>query len=110
MGRWLWTGCSKDGQTAGPIDVILTDIRMPVMDGGEATQRIRQAGYRGPIIALTAHAMKEDQQRCLEVGCDDHLTKPIHRDRLMATVAHHLQLATTAIVETGPCSGRQASF
>jgi len=89
-------GDAGDGSTAGPFDVILMDIQMPVMDGYEATNRIRQAGYRGPIIALTAHAMKEDQQRCLEAGCDAYLSKPIDRTRLLTTVAQFLEARQTA--------------
>jgi PAS domain S-box-containing protein len=83
-------GCFEDGKTVGGFDVILMDIQMPVMDGYEATKRIRQAGYRGPILALTAHAMKEDQQRCLEAGCDAYLSKPIDRATLLATVAQFI--------------------
>ncbi|MFN0025235.1 MAG: response regulator [Parvularculaceae bacterium] len=62
-------------------DIVLTDISMPVMDGIEATKIIRdiaeRTGRRTPIIGVTAHAMKEDKQRCTDAGMDDHLPKPV---------------------------------
>jgi two-component system, sensor histidine kinase len=72
-------------------DLILMDIQMPIMDGYTATKTLRAAGYKKPIIALTANAMKEDRQRSLESGCHDYLTKPINSTRLLEALAKHIQ-------------------
>jgi signal transduction histidine kinase/CheY-like chemotaxis protein len=68
-------------------DVVLMDVQMPRMDGHEATQSLRKKGYDRPIIALTAHAMKEEHERALKSGFTDFLSKPIQRDTLIEMVS-----------------------
>ncbi|OOV87806.1 PAS domain-containing protein [Oceanospirillum linum] len=72
-------------------DLVLMDIQMPVMDGYTATRRLRAQGNKLPVIALTAAAMAEDQQRAADAGMNGHLTKPIETYALFHTLSHWLQ-------------------
>jgi len=68
-------------------DLLLTDMQMPEMDGYTLARTLRDRGSRLAIVALTAHAMAEDRQKCIDSGCDDHATKPIEKAKLLTTCA-----------------------
>jgi two-component system cell cycle response regulator DivK len=73
-------------------DLILMDLSLPVVDGWEATRRLKADEQTSdiPIIALTAHAMRGDEEKARACGCDDYLTKPIDEDELFKKLAHFL--------------------
>ena len=73
-------------------DLIFMDMQMPVMGGLEATKLLRKSGYKKPIVALTANAMKSDYDMCIAAGCDGFLTKPINREKLFQAVYKYLEI------------------
>lgn len=71
-------------------DIVLMDIQMPRMDGHEATRKLREAGFTRPIIALTAHALREERERCLLSGFSDYMTKPMKRELLINMIRENV--------------------
>jgi PAS domain S-box-containing protein len=89
-----------------PFDLVLMDVQMPEMDGLEATAviraRERETGGHVPILAMTAHAMKGDRERCLEAGMDGYISKPIYPQELLAAVDNLLSSSSAAVAERPP--------
>lgn len=81
---------------AGDFDLLLMDMQMPVMGGLEAVRLLRTAGYSRPIIALTANAMKEDQESYIAVGCNAFLSKPIDQQQFFSVLAQQLGAVAAA--------------
>ncbi|OFZ29511.1 MAG: hypothetical protein A2622_07220 [Bdellovibrionales bacterium RIFCSPHIGHO2_01_FULL_40_29] len=93
---------ASDGQEgvasalAGKHDLVLMDIQMPVLDGYNATSRLRQQGYKTPILAFTAHAFQSERERCLRIGFSDFLAKPIKKSELMSFIEKYKRSKRTA--------------
>lgn len=87
---------AKNGQEAvdiadnGGVDLVLMDIKMPVMDGLEATKIIKERHPELPVIALTANAFDSDRQLAFDAGCDDFLSKPVSSEKCLKTIEKHL--------------------
>ncbi len=79
-----------------PYDVVLMDVQMPRLDGHHAAARLRNDGYHGTIVALTAHALAEERAACLAAGCDDFLAKPVEPESLIAMIARYAGAGTAA--------------
>jgi CheY-like chemotaxis protein/HPt (histidine-containing phosphotransfer) domain-containing protein len=94
----IQTACAENGRQAVDLiaeqlyDAVLMDIQMPEMDGFEAARAIRDMNQmdQPPIIAMTAHAMQGDRERCLDAGMDDYVAKPINRDELLQTLRKYV--------------------
>jgi CheY-like chemotaxis protein len=80
----------KSKAQGNPYDLILMDIQMPHMTGYEATRALREHGWQGPIVAVTAYATDQDRGKCLAAGCDEHLAKPIDEMALRNVIARRL--------------------
>jgi CheY-like chemotaxis protein len=87
------TLCESSGQDERqePFDIVLMDMDMPVMDGREATGRLREMGFDRPIIALTGLTENYARQECLDAGCDDYVAKPYDRNKLVKIIHEHLE-------------------
>jgi len=98
----------SDGKSAveeamkNEFDVILMDIQMPSMSGLEAAKALRDEGYVTPIVALTAHAMKGDDTKCLKAGCNDYLSKPINVTKLMNILEKYLPVVEVEAADKKP--------
>lgn len=77
------------------VDLVVMDMQMPIMDGYVAAEKLRRCGFKKPIIALTANAMKDDRDKCLAAGCNDYATKPLDGPKLVQMIANYLRSVQT---------------
>ena len=80
--------------TRDHFDVVLMDVQMPELDGFEAVQLLREKQYSRPVVALTAHAMKGDRERCLEAGFNEYLCKPVNRLKLQECLSKFIEFSS----------------
>ncbi|MFK8115408.1 MAG: ATP-binding protein, partial [Rubripirellula sp.] len=118
LGRWKHrVDVAEDGEMAIEMacvqayDAIFMDIQMPKVDGLEATRRIRRmedgSSRYTPIIAMTAHALKGDRERCMEAGMDEYLSKPVRRDELHRVLMHAAELNSKDATENRAMSNER---
>jgi CheY-like chemotaxis protein len=81
----------EEAQRGLPINAVIMDMEMPVVDGYEAVRRLRSSGFTAPVLAVTAYAMNKDRDECLALGCDDHFSKPIEWDRFFLKLSELLR-------------------
>lgn len=72
------------------VDLVLMDIKLPDLDGMDATREIKKLNAEVPVVAQTAYAMKRERDRCIEAGCDDYISKPFDPETLMNVVKKYL--------------------
>lgn len=88
-----------------PFDLILMDLEMPILDGYQATRQVREGGYTGPILALTAHSNDDSQLDCPRLGCNECLCKPFHWEELRDVILRFLP----GVAASGPESASGSS-
>jgi len=105
-GRAAVEAAMKAWENGEPFELILMDMQMPEMDGYQATRYLRDRGYSGKIVALTAHALPEDVTKALDAGCDAYLTKPIRRETFCKSLS---KILAQSAPDVGPSDSNMAA-